>query len=150
MDRGRHFWKQVLHATPEVTNKDGTIPDDEKQLVGMKGEALPEAGAAHRRDFARENRQMRGDVRRYALSRPCFLATVMMLCCGPLAASMEALIYEAGREWDVANAAQVVQGARKRFRVLEALQGIHEMTVASTILALFRDINCWQALGGAG
>ena len=90
---------------------------------------------------------MRGDVRRFGLSKPAARLSVACKVLAPLTDLVHSVLPLSSAEWRKRNKIAAARGGVKCFRILEALEGVEERKFAQDVLTLFHpDPSGWGAV----
>ena len=130
----------------QIVPVDDPAMDDEGRPIAV-AERNPDAAHAQHRDFAKESKALRGDIRRFANSSPTSRLVVACIAMPTLADFMHSLLNLASAAWKRKQAASTAAGEDKSFRILEAFDGKADKEFAESILHLLGpNAKQWLAL----
>ena len=126
--------QQLVAAPPGLVQAPADLFDEAGAVIPPAERAADVGAAARRRDYAKENKEVRGNIAQFAKFKPFSCIAITTVILEPLTMFLNALLRAAGAGWDLHQAAAAAKGKAREYRILNAYDGKHDRKCASFFL----------------
>ena len=107
-------------------------------------EDMPEAGPAHKQDFAKDSRLLKGSCSRFAATTPQYRAVITCSVLNCLAQCMHGYFSDAGNTFRDVQKKRACKGEAREYRCLKYHDGARVEQCPAQLAHLANDASVWQ------